>query len=204
MVTGIGNNTTAVQNQLASQIEEKQNLAANATGKKDASGAVESVSSTNIDIPSDKYTRSNERVEEPTGTYRLEEDENGNRMIVVDNAESAGMNNRAGETEEQTGAGIPEEAVAKGDDANEQSEETGSSKKSNETKEAETCTCNTDKVDEEIEELKEKKQQIEQQLKAFQGDEEKRKELEQRLSAIEAELSAKDNDNYRRQNATFS
>jgi hypothetical protein len=198
MVTGVTNNAGAVQHQLASQAEEQHCQAAITTGKKDVPGSVESVSpANNIDIPRDIYTRSGERVEEPTGTYRLEEDENGNRKIVVDDAESTGTNNRGG-------AGIKEEAVAKGDEAREQPEEAGNSKKKEETEQAETCTCNTDKVDDEIEKLKEEKQQIEQQLKYFQDDEEKRKELEQQLSAIEAELSAKDNDNYRRQYATFS
>ena len=69
---------------------------------------------------------------------------------------------------------------------------------------AEKCTTNTDKVDREIEKLKEKKQQLEQQIKAASGDEEKVKELEKKLAQVESELSQKDNDTYRRQHAVIS
>lgn len=71
-------------------------------------------------------------------------------------------------------------------------------------KEAEECTTNTDNVDREIEKLKEEKKQLEQQLKAAVGDKEKVKELEKKLAQIEGELSQKDNDTYRRQNAVIS
>lgn len=71
-------------------------------------------------------------------------------------------------------------------------------------KDAEKCTTNTDKVDREIEKLKEQKQQLEQQISAASGDEEKVKELEKKLSRIEGELSQKDNDTYRRKNAAIS
>ncbi len=63
------------------------------------------------------------------------------------------------------------------------------------------CTVNTDKVDREIEKLKEKKKQIQQQIKAANGDQEKIRELEKKLTQIEGELNQKDNDAYRRQNA---
>lgn len=66
------------------------------------------------------------------------------------------------------------------------------------------CTTNTDKVDREIKKLKEQKQQLEQKINAAAGDEEKVKELEKKLSQVEGELSKKDNDTYRRQNAVFS
>ncbi len=49
--------------------------------------------------------------------------------------------------------------------------------------------------------MKEKKRQIEQQLRAASGDEEKTEELEQKLTQVENELRQKDNDTYRRQNA---
>lgn len=71
-------------------------------------------------------------------------------------------------------------------------------------KKAEECTTNTDNVDREIEKLKEDKKQLEQQIKAAAGDEEKIKELEKKLTQIEGELSQKDNDTYRRQNAVIS
>jgi len=71
------------------------------------------------------------------------------------------------------------------------------------TKKAEKCTTDTDAVDREIEKLKEEKKQIEQQIKS-EKDENKVKELEKRLAQIEIELSQKDNDAYRRQNAIVS
>lgn len=69
---------------------------------------------------------------------------------------------------------------------------------------AKKCTTNTDQVDREIKRLKEQKQQLEQQIKAAFGDEKRVKELEKKLSRIEGELSQKDNDTYRRQNAVIS
>lgn len=66
------------------------------------------------------------------------------------------------------------------------------------------CTMNTDKVDREIEKLKEEKRQLEQEIRAASGDEEKVKKLKQKLAAIESELSQKDNDTYRRQHAEVS
>lgn len=71
-------------------------------------------------------------------------------------------------------------------------------------KKAEKCTTNTDNVDREIEKLKEEKKQLEQQIKAAAGDKEKAKVLEKKLAQIEGELSQKDNDTYRRQNAVIS
>ncbi len=67
----------------------------------------------------------------------------------------------------------------------------------------EKCVGSTDKVDREIQKLKEKKQQLEQQIRAASGDEEKRRELERKLAQVENELSRKDNDAYRKQHSTF-
>ena len=71
-------------------------------------------------------------------------------------------------------------------------------------KKAEKCTTNTDNVDREIEKFKEEKKQLEQQIKAAAGDKEKVKVLEKKLAQIEWQLSQKDNDTYRRQNAVIS
>ena len=68
---------------------------------------------------------------------------------------------------------------------------------------AEECTTNTDAVDREIEKLKEEKRQLEKQVQA-ETDENKVKELEKKLAQVEAELSQKNNDTYRRQNAVVS
>lgn len=66
---------------------------------------------------------------------------------------------------------------------------------------SETYTTNTDSVNKEIEKLKEEKKQLQQQILSSNGDEEKKDELERKLDQIESELSQKDNDSYRRQNA---
>ncbi len=71
-------------------------------------------------------------------------------------------------------------------------------------KSAKRCITNTDKVDQEIENLKEKKQQLEKQIQSASGNEKKVRELERKLAGIESELSRKDNDTYRRQNAKIS
>lgn len=76
--------------------------------------------------------------------------------------------------------------------------------KEEQAKKAEKCTTNTDNVDREIEKLKEEKKQLEQQIKAAAGDKEKVKVLEKKLAQIEGQLSQKDNDTYRRQNAVIS
>lgn len=67
-----------------------------------------------------------------------------------------------------------------------------------------SCTTNTDKVDREIEKLKAQKKELEQQIRSAAGDEEKIKELEKKLTEIENALLKKDNDSYRRQNASIS
>ncbi len=68
----------------------------------------------------------------------------------------------------------------------------------------EKCTTNTDKVDREIQKLKEVKQQLEQQIRSAFGNEKEIRELEKKLAQIESELSQKDHDTYRRQNAEIS
>ena len=73
-------------------------------------------------------------------------------------------------------------------------------RKSSDKTKSENTTINTDRVDEEIEKLKRRKAEIEQKLKTS-GDEEKDR-LEVELHMIDAELAQKDNDTYRRQNAT--
>ena len=48
------------------------------------------------------------------------------------------------------------------------------------------------------------KKQLDQQIKAAAGDKEKAKVLEKKLAQIKGQLSQKDNDTYRRQNAVIS
>lgn len=71
-------------------------------------------------------------------------------------------------------------------------------------KSAERCTTNTDKVDGEIKQLKEKQRRLEQQIRSASGDKKKARELEKKLEQVQSELSRKNNDTYRRQNALVS
>lgn len=122
-------------------------------------------------ILQDEYVSSEKAGNKPSGLYRLAQDENGNRKIVYDDPHKK---------ERAASDGVKS---AGGDDKSEK------------------CTTNTDSVDKEIEKLKEEKKQIEQQIRNANGDEEKKRELERKLAQIESELSQKDNDSYRRQNA---
>ena len=61
---------------------------------------------------------------------------------------------------------------------------------------------NTDKVDREIEKLKERKKELEQQIRAAAGDEQKVQALEKELAQVENELRQKDNDAYRKQHCS--
>lgn len=66
------------------------------------------------------------------------------------------------------------------------------------------CTVNTDNVDAEREQLEQNVKQIEQQLKNASDDEERHKELERQLLQAKSALSSKDNDTYRKANASYS
>ena len=70
-------------------------------------------------------------------------------------------------------------------------------------KNGKSCTCNTDKVDREIEKLKKQKQELTQQI-SRETDGSKVKALQKQLAQVERELSQKDNDTYRRQNAVYT
>lgn len=130
-----------------------------------------------IPVPKDEYISSEQSGSRPSGLYHMGKDENGNPKVLYDDPKKGSGADKKGQP--KVGADSPEE-------------------------DAEKCTANTDKVDREIKKLKEQKQQLEQQIKAASGDEEKVKELEKKLSQIEGELSQKDNDTYRRQNAVIS
>lgn len=122
-------------------------------------------------IPRDEYISSEKAGNRPSGLYGLAQDENGNRKIVYDDPHKK---------DRAASDGVK---PTDGDDKEEK------------------CTTNTDSVDKEIEKLKEEKKQIQQQIRSANGDEEKKKELERKLAQIENELSQKDTDSYRRQNA---
>lgn len=130
-----------------------------------------------IPVPKDEYISSEQSGSRPSGLYHMGKDGNGNPRVLYDDPKKA----HGADKKEQPGAGAgrPEE-------------------------DAEKCITDTDKVDREIKRLREQKQQLEQQIKAASGDEEKKRELERKLSRVEAELGQKDNDTYRRQNAVVS
>ena len=130
-----------------------------------------------IPIPKDEYISSEKSGNRPSGLYRMGQDKNGNPKVLYDRPQKSGGTDEKGQP--KAGTDSPEKDIKE-------------------------CTVNTDKVDREIKKLKEQKQQLEQQIKAASGDEEKIKELEKKLSRIESELSQKDNDTYRRQNAVIS
>ncbi|MDE6132938.1 MAG: hypothetical protein K2G04_06155 [Oscillospiraceae bacterium] len=71
-----------------------------------------------------------------------------------------------------------------------------------EREKSESCTCDTDRVDGEIKRLREKQEQLEQKLRAAEGENAER--IRKQLESVSAELAMKDNDAYRRQNAIFS
>ncbi len=68
-----------------------------------------------------------------------------------------------------------------------------------ETETSETTTLSTDKVDREIEKLKAKKTSLEQELRT--ADESRRDKIEKELKQVDAELSRKDNEEYRKRHA---
>lgn len=133
--------------------------------------------SESIPVPKDEYISSEKSGSRPSGLYRMGQDENGNPKVLCDDPKKSG--GADGRRQPKVGADRPKD-------------------------DAEEVTCNTDAVDREIRKLKEKKQQLEQQIKAASGDEEKIKELEKKLAQVESGLSQKDNDTYRRQNAVIS
>lgn len=124
----------------------------------------------------DEYISSEKSGAKPSGLYRLGQDENGKRKVFFDDPKKSG-----------------------GDKGKNSEVKSASSEKSEEK-----CTANTDKVEREIRKLKENQQQLEQQIRAASGDEEKVRELERKLAQVEGELSQKDNDAYRKQNASVS
>lgn len=194
-IGAVGNNISR-QNPYANKLEAGQNRPVNVTDKADGTSKAEQ--SRPLALPRDEYIPSDGKSEKTPGIYRLEADENGNKRIAFDRPDSAEKSKRADAMEGKEHAG--ESPVA----ASDPNEDGVKPEKSGDKGEAKSCTVNTDKVDAEIKQLKEQKQQIEQQLNSVRDDEEKRKDLEQRLSQVETELSAKDNDGYRKQHAMYT
>lgn len=137
----------------------------------------ETTSSSKSETPRlDEYVHSKEQ-EDAAGIYSLSKDEEGNPKIDFDNPE------------EQMDKTAPDEV-----------KDPASKEEPQETK----CTVDTGKVDAEIKKLKEKQQNIQQKLSQLPADSDKRAELEKQLANVEMEISTKDNDAYRKQNASYT
>ena len=117
--------------------------------------------------------------EESDGLYQLTQDKNGKAKILYHNP------NKKDDMSEEDNRG---QQKVKDSSSNNESEE---------------CTMSTDKVDREIQKMKEKKKQLEQEIKAASEDEGRIKELKKQLAQVESELNQKDNDTYRKQNASI-
>jgi hypothetical protein len=217
MLIGTMNHHVSHQNSIVHKEENRQNQAVSATDKTDniskteASRQEPSKSSGSLNEPHYEYIPSGDRPENHSGTYRLEKDESGKQKIVYDRPVTAQKSEQTsgGENEKVSAAeiqGKSEQLLDVAEEPNEDSvppEGKEYSEKSDDKK-TEECTTNTDKVNAEIKKLKEEKQQLQQQLISTHDDEDKCKKLQSRLSQVEAELSAKDNDAYRKQNAIIN
>lgn len=148
-----------------------------------------------VSEPQDEYISSEKSGKEPTGLYRIGQDDNGNRKIFFDDPN---MDDRS------KGGTDGKEPKVSGNHPG---------------KLVDRCVVNTDKVDREIKKLKEKKQQLEKQIQSASGgemssgypampfgdkDERKIRNLEKQLVQVENELRQKDNDIYRRSHSVFS
>lgn len=127
----------------------------------------------------DEYISGDGSQAKASGLYKIGRDENGKPKILYDDPKK--MNEKSVKEDE---AKKPRQADKPED-------------------KPEKCVSDTDKVDREIEKLKKEKAQLEQQIKASAGDEDKIKGLKQKLAQIQSELNQKDNDAYRRQNSSF-
>lgn len=171
----INGNYNHVKTDYAERLKEEQQI--------DKTKKAEEKESDKASAPQDEYISSEKSGEKPSGLYRLERDENGNRKIVFDDPKKARDIEESENGKENKQSKVQEE--------NPQNPE-------------EKCVGNTDKVDREIEKLKEKKKQLEQEIMSASGDEQKIQELERKLAQVESELSQKNNDTYRKQNSSFT
>lgn len=140
-----------------------------------------------------------EKPSEPTGRYWMERDEEGRPRICFDDPERTA--NAAKQPAGVSDAEKPDAAApAAGEPDPAGRGARGPEEKKNKD---EVWECSTDRVDREIEALKKKQQALEQRL-STETDEAEIKDLERRLARAEQELKQKDNDTYRRQNASFT
>lgn len=159
----------------AERLKEEQRAREAEKSKETGGGAGGAKASGNVSEQCDEYISSEKSKAKTVGLYRVEQDNKGGQKILFDAPDKA------------VKASGQKQPAVKGD---------------NSEKSPEKCIADTDKVEREIRELKEKKQQLEQQIRQISDDESKTRELEKKLAAVENELNQKDNDAYRRQNAS--
>ncbi len=127
--------------------------------------------------PQDEYISREKSDAKPSGLYWIGQDGDGSRKIFFDDPKKSDRSD--GKEASKAKEGQPEKDVKKG-------------------------SVDTSKVDREIKRLREKKQQLEQQIRSASGDSEKIRGLEKKLAQVENELRQKDNDAYRKRNASVS
>ncbi|WP_018751301.1 hypothetical protein [Paenibacillus sanguinis] len=202
MLIGAVDNTIHQQNPYVNKSENRQT--AGAADKADNDFKVESKKvSRALTEPHDEYIPSNQKPNEPSGIYRLEKAENGLQRIVFDRPDSPEKSEQADTAEKKVSEDSPKAAPDEIKDSK-RLEKKDEPEKNSDNEDKQQSSVNTDKVDAEIKKLKEEKKQIEQQLKGTGEDGNERKDLEKQLLQVESELSVKDNDAYRKQNATYT
>lgn len=199
----IRGNDQQPQMHYAEQVKEEQ-ASLRAGKEKGAVREAEPKGAEPIPWPRDEYISSEKAGTKPTGLYRVERDEKGERRIFFDDPKKAdGRREADGLKESGTAdgkAGLADGGVSREKAGGRQPKADVANPEAPEEK----CVGNTDKVEREIRELKEKKRQLEQQLRSASGDEKRVRELEKKLAQVENELSQKDTDTYRRQNTVFT
>jgi|GEM_PF-2484135 len=153
--------------------------------------AIEKFSPSVSSEPSYEYVNDKDGSDVSTGVYKIEHNEDGKLRVVLKDPASDGKAVLVDGTKDS----------GRGNDTDVKTAVAASKKTKRKTKE---CTVNTDRVDAEIKKLKGQKRQIEQEIKNASNDEEKIAELKIHLANIVTELRMKDNDSYRKQNASYS
>ncbi len=172
-------------------VREGKNQGLAAEEKVDTKIRPDSPSQQNVPTaPQDEYIPSGDDAETPSGVYTPEPSEKARSA-----ASSADPTSPEARKESATGSGEDEKSVE---------EEKATTSESDKKDKGTLCTTNTDRVDSEIKKLKEKRTQLEKRLQGTPADENQLEDLKKELSQLEAELSAKDNDAYRKQNATYT
>ena len=203
MVIGSVDANTLASKLYADRADSAQGQSVNAADKtKEAAQTESAVQASASDVSHDEFIKSSDKPEASAGIYRYEMDENGKQVIVFDSPDKTQNSEVAEADEGQKNDDVQPTEAESPDTQSAKPAKPDGPKKSGGSNGGTKCTVNTDKVDAEIKKLKEEKKQIEQKLKNFHGSEEKRKELETRLSEIDTEISIKDSDSYRKQNAS--